>query len=272
MKVKLLVCAALLAMLFSAQGVLAGTVTVKGSTTVQPVMQKAAEAFMKANPGVNISISASGSGDGAKALIDKATDIAMMSRDMKESEMKLAAEKDVAPKLIVIGYDCIVPVVHPSNKVASLTIEQLKDIFTGKVKDWKEVGGEPGQIVVVSRDSSSGTYEFWNEHVLNKERVYAGALLQASNGAVGQTVAKNKHAIGYVSLAFAQNKELKGLKVAGVEGNAANVLNKSYPVSRGLNLYTDGEPKGEAGDLIKFVLGTTGQKLVEEAEYVPLKQ
>jgi phosphate transport system substrate-binding protein len=250
----------------------AGTITVKGSTTVQPVMQKAAEAFMKANPGVSISISASGSGDGAKAIIDKTCDLAMMSRDMKDSETKAATEKGGAPKQWVIAYDCIVPVVHPSNKVENLTIAQLKDIYTGKITDWKDLGGEAGKIVVISRDSSSGTFEFWNEHVLNKERVFPGALLQASNGAVSQAVSKNKYAIGYVSLAYAQNKELKSLKVAGVAGSAATVLDKSYQVSRGLNLYTNGEPKGELADLMKFIMSPEGQKLVQEADYVPLKK
>lgn len=248
------------------------TITVKGSTTVQPAMQKVAEAYMKAKPGVNISISASGSGDGAKALIDKSTDIAMMSRDIKESEVKQATEKGVAPKLTVIAYDCIVPIVNPVNKVQDLTMDQLKGIFTGKITDWKDVGGEPGKIVVVSRDSSSGTYEFWGEHVLKGERVFAGALLQASNGAIVQTVAKNKYAIGYVGLAYAQNKEVKDVKVAGVMGTAENVLNKSYAVSRTLNLYTDGEPKGEPGEFIKFFLGPDGQKLVGEADFVPVKK
>jgi len=250
----------------------AGTITIKGSTTVQPVIQKAAEAFMKANPSVSISISASGSGDGAKALIDKTADLAMMSRDLKESERKLAAEKGVAPKLTIIGYDCIVPVVHPLNTAIDVSLAQLKDIYTGKATDWKALGSAQGKIVAISRDSSSGTYEFWNEHVLNKERVFAGALLQASNGAVAQAVSKNKHAIGYVSLAYAQTKELKPLSIGGVAGSAKTVLDKTYPVARALNLYTNGEPTGELADFIKFVLSTEGQKLVHEADYVPLQK
>jgi len=269
---RMFMCLFVVACLLGAQAAFAGTITIKGSTTVQPVIQKAAEAFMKANPSVSISISASGSGDGAKAMIDSSCDLAMMSRDMKDSEKKAAADKGVTPKLLVIGYDCIVPVVHPSSKVVDLKIEQLKDIFTGKVTDWKDLGGDAGKVVVISRDSSSGTYEFWNEHVLNKERVFAGALLQASNGAVSQAVSKNKLAIGYVSLAFAQTKELKSLKVAGVAGSATSVLDKSYPISRGLNVYTNGEPKGELADFLKFVMSAEGQKLVQEADYVPLKK
>ncbi len=247
------------------------TITVKGSTTVQPAMQKVAEAYMKAKPGVNISISASGSGDGAKALIDKSTDIAMMSREIKEGEIKQANGNGVTPKLTVIAFDCIVPVVNPANKVKDLTPAQLKDIYTGKVTDWKDLGGDAGKIVVVSRDSSSGTYEFWGEHVLKGERVFAGALLQASSGAVVQTVAKNKYAVGYVGLAYAQNKEVKPVTVSGVVGSVANVLNKSYPVTRTLNLYTDGEPKGEPGAFITFFLSPEGQKLVAASDYVPVK-
>ncbi|MBU1229040.1 MAG: PstS family phosphate ABC transporter substrate-binding protein [Proteobacteria bacterium] len=249
----------------------AGDLPVKGSTTVQPIMQKAVEAFMAKNKGVSISISASGSGDGAKALIDGSTPLAMLSREMKESEFKQAKEKGVSPKQIVIAYDCIIPVVNSANPVKNLTQAQLKDIYTGKVTDWKDVGGAPGQIVVVSRDSSSGTFEYWGEHVLKKERVFARALMQASNGAVAQTVSKNKSAIGYVGLAYAKAPGLKDLTVDGIMGSVENTLNGSYPVSRGLYLYSNGEPSGDVAKLVNFILSDAGQKIVAQVEYVPLK-
>ena len=249
----------------------AGDLPVKGSTTVQPIMQKAVEAFMAKNKGVSISISASGSGDGAKALIDGSTPLAMMSREMKDTEIKQAEAKGIHPKQIVIAYDCITPIVNKANPVKNLSLAQLKDIYTGKITDWKDVGGTPGQIVVVSRDSSSGTFEYWGEHVLKKERVFAAALMQASNGAVAQTVSKNKSAIGYVGLAYAKAPGLKDLTVENVAGSIATTLNGTYPVSRGLYLYTNGEPAGDVAKLVDFILSDAGQKIVASVEYIPLK-
>jgi phosphate transport system substrate-binding protein len=249
----------------------AGDLPVKGSTTVQPIMQKAVEAFMAKNKGISVSISASGSGDGAKALIDGSTPLAMLSREMKESELKQAKEKGVTPKQIVIGYDCLTPIVHPSNTVKNLTMAQLKDIYTGKITDWKAVGGAPGPISVVSRDSSSGTFEYWNEHVLKKERVFARAQMQASSGAVAQTVSKQKSAIGYVGLAYTKNPAIKVVSVDGVPGSVENTLNGTYPISRGLYLYTSGEPTGDVAKLVNFILSDAGQKIVADVEYVPLK-
>ncbi|MHC1753341.1 PstS family phosphate ABC transporter substrate-binding protein [Humidesulfovibrio sp.] len=249
----------------------AADIAVKGSTTVQPIMQKAVEAFMAQNKGISVSISASGSGDGAKALIDGSTPLAMLSREMKESEIKLAKEKGVSPKQIIIAYDCLTPVVHSSNPINNITMAQLKDIYTGKVTDWKDLGGAAGAISVVSRDSSSGTFEYWNEHVLQKERVYARAQMQASNGAVAQVVGKQKTSIGYVGLAYAHAPGLKALTVDGVAGSVENTLNGTYPVSRGLYLYTNGEPTGDVAKLVNFILSDAGQKIVASVDYVPVK-
>ncbi|MBA4358799.1 MAG: phosphate ABC transporter substrate-binding protein [Humidesulfovibrio sp.] len=249
----------------------AADIPVKGSTTVQPIMQKAVELFMAKNKGISVSISASGSGDGAKALIDGSTPLAMLSREMKESELKQAKDKGVSPKQILIAYDCLTPIVHPSNPVKNLTMDQLKDIYTGKVTDWKELGGSPGPISVVSRDSSSGTFEYWNEHVLKKERVFARAQMQASSGAVAQTVSKQKSAIGYVGLAYTKNSGLKAVSVDGVPASVENTLNGTYPVSRGLYLYTNGEPSGDVAKLVNFILSDEGQKIVAQVEYVPVR-
>ncbi len=249
----------------------AADIPVKGSTTVQPIMQKAVELFMAKNKGISVSISASGSGDGAKALIDGSTPLAMMSREMKESELKQAKDKGVSPKQILIAYDCLTPIVHPSNAVKNLTMDQLKDIYTGKITDWKELGGSPGPISVVSRDSSSGTFEYWNEHVLKKERVFARAQMQASSGAVAQTVSKQKSAIGYVGLAYTKNPGLKAVSVDGVAGSVENTLNGTYPISRGLYLYTNGEPSGDVAKLVNFILSDEGQKIVAQVEYVPVR-
>ena len=191
-----------LSLCFMANSVWAGKIIIKGSTTVLPIAQKVAEAYMKQNPDVKISISGGGSGNGIKALIDGSTDIANSSRFIKPEEVKLAVEKGRYPVPFAVAYDCIVPVVHPSNSANNLTMAQMKDIYMGKIKNWKEIGGPDRPVVVISRDTSSGTYEVWDEKVMKKERVFPGALLQASNGAIVQAVAKNKNAIGYIGLGY----------------------------------------------------------------------
>ena len=155
----------------------AGTVNLNGSTTVLPVMQQVSEAFMQKNPGVVVTISGTGSGNGIKALRDKMTDVAMSSRDLKDKEDFEA--HGINPVKIPVALDAIIPVVSPKNAVASLTMEQLRDLFAGKIKNWKELGGADAPVVVVGRDSSSGTFESWQELVMGKTRVSQRALLQA---------------------------------------------------------------------------------------------
>ncbi len=253
-----------------ATGAWAENLEIKGSTTVLPIAQKAAEAFMKVYPDVNVSVSGGGSGNGIKAIIDGTTDIADASRFIKDKEVKLAVEKGVYPVPFGVAYDCIVPVVHPSNPVANLTKDQLKAIYQGKIKNWKELGGPDKKVVVISRDTSSGTYEVWEKIIMKKERVYPGALLQASNGAVAQSVAKNSYAIGYVGISYL-NKDLKALTVNNVEASAENAMSGSYPVSRILYMFTKGWPTGTTLKFINFVMHPAkGQKIVAEAGYVPL--
>lgn len=251
-------------------GAVAGQLQLKGSTTVLPIVQKVADPFMKDYPDVKVSISGGGSGNGIKALIDGTTDIAMASRAMKDKEITMAEEKGVDPVEHVIALDCIIPVVHPSNSVDDLSKDQLKQIYMGKVTNWNEVGGPDKEIAVISRDTSSGTYEVWESKVMEGERVYPGAQLLASNGAVAQAVAKNEHAIGYVGYGYL-NKDLKAVSVNGVEGSPETAVKKTYPIARQLYLYTSGEPAGEIKNFIDFVKGDKGQKLVVEAGYVALK-
>ncbi|MBN1106776.1 MAG: phosphate ABC transporter substrate-binding protein [Deltaproteobacteria bacterium] len=257
-------------MAFTANAVYAGNLVIKGSTTVLPIAQKVAEAYMKQNPDVKISIEGGGSGNGMKALVDGSTDIANSSRFIKDKEVAMAVEKGRYPVPFAVAYDCIVPVVHPSNTLTNLTIDQLKKIYTGQVKNWKEIGGPDSPVVVISRDTSSGTYEVWEEKVLHKEKVFPGALLQASNGAIVQAVSKNKNAIGYIGIGYL-NKEVKGLKVNNVAGSAESTLNGTYPISRALYMFTPGWPKGDTLNFINFLMHPQkGQKFVAEAGFVPL--
>ena len=255
---------------FLANVVWAGNIVIKGSTTVLPIALKVAEAYMKANPDVRISLSGGGSGNGIKALIDGSTDIADSSRFIKDKEVKLAVEKGRYPVPFAVAYDCIVPVVHPTNPMSNLSMDQLKAIYRGEIKNWNQIGGPDRKVVVVSRDTSSGTYEVWHEKVMKKERVYPGALLQASNGAIVQAVAKNKNAIGYIGLGY-MSKDVKALSVDRVVGSEETTLNGTYPISRPLYMFTAGWPQGDILNFINFVLHPQkGQKYIGDAGYVPL--
>jgi len=245
------------------------SIVIKGSTTVLPVAQVTAEAYMKAHPGVNISLSGGGSGNGIKALIDGSTDIATSSRNIKPKEAQLAQTKSVSPAPHRIAIDAIVPIVHPDNPVTDLSIEQLSLIYQGKIKNWKEVGGKDLKIVVVSRDTSSGTYEVWEEKILHKAKVTPRAQLQASNGAVIQTISRNRYAIGYIGLGYL-NASVRALTVGGTEAAAATALSGAYPVARPLLMFTNGQPTGTVADFITFVVSKEGQGLVRKEGFVPL--
>ena len=248
----------------------AGNITIKGSTTVLPIAQKVAEAYMKQNPDIRISISGGGSGNGIKAIIDGSTDIGNSSRFIKESEVKLAVERGRYPVPFAVAYDCIVPVVHSSNSITNLSLDQLKGIYTGEIKNWKEVGGPDLKITVISRDTSSGTYEVWDERVLLKARVFPGALLQASNGAVVQAVSNNRNAIGYIGLGYLDNS-VKALTVNQVRGSEETTLSGAYPISRALYMFTAGWPTLDVADFINFVVHPQkGQQYIRELGFVPL--
>ncbi len=268
-KVRLLVISCLLLLAWTLPAA-ASTVVIKGSTTVLPIAQSTLEAYMKAHPGVNISLSGGGSGEGIKALIDRSTDIATSSREIKDKEAASAREKGVSPVEHLVAIDAIVPVVHPRNKVKGLTLDQLSQIYQGKIRNWKEVGGDDLAIVVVSRDSSSGTYESWGHLVLNGAKVTPKAQLQASSGAVMQTVSKNRYAIGYVGLGYL-DRSARGLTVNGIQASQESVLAKTYPIARPLYMYTNGQPKGEVAGFISFILSPAGQKLVAKDGFVPVQ-
>jgi phosphate transport system substrate-binding protein len=248
----------------------AGNLVIKGSTTVLPISQLAVEAYMKANPDVNISLSGGGSSNGIKAIIDGSTDIANASRFIKDKEVALANGKGVYPVPFAVAYDSIIPVVHPSNNLTDITLAQLKDIYMGKITNFKAIGGPDLKIVVCSRDTSSGTYETWEGKVMKKERVTPAAQVMASNGAIVQAVTNNKHALGYIGIGYL-NDNVKGLKVDGVEGTKESTLNGTYPISRPLFMFTNGWPKGDTLNFVNYMLHPDkGQKHVAKAGYVPL--
>ncbi|MCX8082486.1 MAG: phosphate ABC transporter substrate-binding protein [bacterium] len=253
-----------LGMAFSAEEII-----MAGSTTVLPIAQKAAEVYMSKNPQIKITVRGGGSGVGIASLIDKTCDIANSSRPIKDKEIQTAAGKGVKPKANVIALDGIAIVIHPSNPVSQLSGEQVKDIYTGKINNWSQVGGPNLKIVVVSRDSASGTYEAFNELALKGEKVRPDALMQASNQAVATTVAQTPGAIGYVGMGYITSS-VKDIAIDGIIPSKSTILSRKYKYARPLFMYTDGEPKGEVKKFLDFLLSKEGQKLVEEVGFVGL--
>ncbi|MCX5830687.1 MAG: PstS family phosphate ABC transporter substrate-binding protein [Deltaproteobacteria bacterium] len=265
----LLLVAALLVIMAAKPAFPADGVVIKGSTTVLPIAQAAVDAYMKLHPGVQLSLSGGGSGDGIKALIDSSTDIANSSREIKKEEIELAKTKGVNPVATVVAHDALTPVVNPKNKVKDLTIDQLSQIYQGNITNWKEVGGDDLPIVVISRDSSSGTFESWAEFVMKKAKVTPRAQMLASSGALYTAVSKNKNAIAYIGIGY-MKKGVTALTVNGIPATQETALSRKYPLSRELYMYTNGEPKGEAAKFIAFVKSAEGQKLVSKTGFVPL--
>ncbi len=245
-------------------------IVVKGSTTVLPISQACAEVFMDQNLKIDISVQGGGSGVGIASIIDGTCDIGNASRPIKEKELETAKEKGVEAVGNVVARDAIAVVVNPVNNIGGLTLEQIKAIYTGEVSNWSQVGGSDKEIVVISRDSASGTFEAFNELALDKEKVRPDALLQASNAAVSTSVSNTPGSIGYVGLGYVTDK-VKPLEVNNVMPSEETVNSDSYPLARPLFMYTNGEPTGLVKEFIDFVMSEEGQKLVEENGYISVK-
>ena len=248
---------------------------IKGSDTVLPVAQQTAERFMNQHPDTRVTVTGGGTGVGISALLDNTTDIAMASRPIKFSEkMKIkSAGEDVAER--VVAYDALAVVAHPSNPVKQLTRQQLEDIFRGKITNWKQVGGDDRKIVVYSRETSSGTYEFFKESVLKNKNYMASSLSMPATGAIIQSVSQTKGAIGYVGLAYVSPR-VKTLSVSYDGKHYAaptveNATNKTYPIVRPLYYYYNVKKKAEIDPLIQYILSPDGQDIIKKSGYIPVK-
>jgi len=248
-------------------------IVLDGSTTVGPIAKAFAEYYMQLNPEVNITVSESGSGNGAKGIINDTCDIANMSRFMKDSEFKAAAEKGVMPVAHVVAMDGLPVLVHPANPVNELSVEQIRDIYTGKITNWKQVGGPEVDIVMISRDTNSGTYETFESLVMDKQKIAANCEYVGSNGAVRARVQKTPAAIGYAGLGFV-DKTVKALKVNGIYPDQLTVASGKYPIARPLFMFTDGYPKlgSHVHAFVTLHLTPKGQEMVEEIGFVPVTQ
>jgi phosphate transport system substrate-binding protein len=248
-------------------------IVIDGSTTVGPIAKAFAEYTMGMNKDVNITVSESGSGNGAKSLINSACDIADMSRFMKDEEFKAAVEKSVFPVAHVIALDGIAVIVHPSNPVKEITLNQIKDIYLGKITSWKQLGGPDKKIVIISRDTNSGTYETFETMVLKKEKIVESCEYVGSNGAVRGRVQSTPNAIGYVGLGFLDNS-VKGLTVNGVYPSERTVATGTYPIARPLFMFTNGYPKmgSEVFQFVTLYLTKKGQEIIRGIGFVPCTQ
>ena len=245
-------------------------IVMDGSTTVGPIAKAFAEYYMGKHPEVNITVSESGSGNGAKAIINGTADIGNLSRKMKDEEVQAAKDKGRDVVEHVVAMDGLVVVVHPSNPVKGLTKDELKQIYIGEIANWKALGGPDLKIVVISRDTNSGTYETFQQLVTKSDRVTDKAEYVGSNGAVRQRVLTTAGAIGYVGLAFTEG--LKALPVNEVDATQETVNDKTYPISRALYMYTDGEPKAGTplADFLSLYKTDDGKKIISEQGFVPL--
>lgn len=257
-------------------------IQVKGSDTIVNLVQVWAEKFSQMNDKINIGVTGGGTGTGFAALLNNTCDIAMASRQVEQNETELAKKHNIVYQEYIVGFDGLVVLVNKSNPVENLTMEQLRDIFMSRIKNWKELGGEDRPIVLLSRESNSGTHMFFKEQVIrqsnkeNKDEFSTKALLMPSSQAIVDEIYQNPNAIGYVGIGF-MNDQTKAVSIAVKDSNnfvypsIENVMNKTYPISRPLYLYTNGIPKDTIKDFIDYTLSDEGQKVVVETSFVPIR-
>lgn len=265
--------ALLAAVLASAQ-----RITVKGSDTMLVLNQRWAEAYAEVNPSVSVAVTGGGSGIGIQALIDGVADICASSRPMRQSEVDRARSRGVLVHEIPVAIDGLAMVVNASNPVPSLTLDQVQRIYTGEITHWRQVGGPNLPIIAYSRDSHSGTYDFFQQHVLRHRHWGKGVRFVSSTVEGAREVARTSGGIAYGGVAyFKDNPRLKILPIAPREGappippDEQHVRSRRYPIWRYLYFYTSGKPRGAVADFIRWVLSPEGQRIAEEVGYYSLK-
>lgn len=251
-------------------------ITIKGSDTMVILVQRWTEKYPN-KQNLEFQVTGGGSGTGIAALINGTTDICASSRPMKKAEVEqLKAKTGYQGLEVRVARDGLSVYVHSSNKVKQLTLDQVSKIFTGKITNWKDVGGNDAKIILYSRENNSGTYEFFKEHVLNKQDFASNAQHMAGTAALINAVAKDKNSIGYGGAAYARN--VKALNIAEKEGGAyvkpteKTILSGEYPISRFLYFYLSKRPEGTIKKFIDWVISKDGQKIASEVGYYPIKK
>lgn len=250
---------------------------IKGSDTLLPLTQELAEEYIEEHPSREVIVTGGGTGVGIASLMENTTDMAMASRRIKFGERMRFAEEGLEAKEVIVAYDALAVVVNPSNPVDSLTREQLEAIFRGKITNWKEVGDDDMKIVVYSRETSSGTYEFFKESVLENRNYMASILSMPATGAIIQSVKQTKGAIGYIGLAYL-NQYVKPLAVSYDGGehyampSVETAADGSYPIVRPLYYYYDSTKEAIVAPFISYALSPKGQMSVLNQGFVPVNQ
>jgi len=264
---KFLISAAVLGVMASGTAQAAGKIVIDGSTTVGPIAKAFADHFTKTT-GVQVTVSESGSGNGAKSLINKTCDIATMSRAMKDNEIAAAKGKGVNPVEHVVALDGLSIVLHPSNRISGLTKVQIRGIYMGKYTNWNQLGGPNAGIVVIQRESNSGTADSFKELVMGHDNpISKSAETQSSNGAIKSRVSTTPGAIGYIGLGFVDHS-VKAILVDGIEPDVKTVKNGTYPIHRPLFMYTNGQPTGAVKQFIDLAKTEDGKHIISETGFV----
>jgi phosphate transport system substrate-binding protein len=250
-------------------------ISIKGSDTMVILGQRWAETYMKNNPGVTIQVTGGGSGVGIAALINGTTDIAEASRPMKDTEKsQLQQKRNLTTVELPVALDGLAVYVHEGNPITELTLAQLKKIYTGAAKNWKDVGGKDERIILYGRENSSGTYAYFKEHVLENADYYPTTQTLPGTAAVINAVSKDVRGIGYGGIAYLKGvkaiKVKKDEKTPGVEPTLENVQKNIYPISRFLYWYLAGQPKDQMKKLTDWVMSEEGQAVVNDVGYYPL--
>ena len=248
----------------------ANTVNIAGSTTALPIVQAAAEAYMNIYPGTNISVRGGGSGLGIKSIIMESIDIGNASRKANEQENELIRKKQNELIETAIAIDAISIIVHKNNLINDISLKSLRLIFSGKITNWNELGGDDLEIVVISRDVSSGSFKVFNLAVLHNDLLKENSMRLASNNAVATTVNYTKGAIGYIGLGYV-NDELKVLTIDGILPSKNTTQNYEYPLTRKLYMYTTKTRSDATQYFIDFILSELGQTIVEQQGYIRIR-
>ncbi len=236
--------------------------TLAGSTSIQPFADKWAEVFMEKRPGLGVNVQGGGSSAGIQACKSGACQIGMSSRELKGDEKDLFE--------IVVARDGLAIIVHPSNPVLGVKLAEVKQIFSGDLRNWKLLGGKDREMTVVTREEGSGTRGAFQELVMGKTRIYRGAITEDSNGTVREIVAHDPYSIGFISLGLV-NEQVRALELDGVVGNEAHIRDGSYKLVRPFLFLSRGEPTGLAKEFVDFVLSDEGQMLIKKEGLLPVK-
>ena len=262
--------------IFLAVGQMGVAQKIKGSDTVLPLTQKEAEVYMDKHPETSLIVTGGGSGVGISALLEGTTDLAQSSRRIKFDEKLKLKNKGKEAIEVIVAYDALAVITHPSNPITKLTREQLEGVFRGKIKNWKELGGPDLKIIPYARETSSGTYEFFKESVLNFKNYMNGIMSMTATGSVIQSIGQTKGAIGYVGLAYL-NPSVKAIQISYDQGKTysdpsqTQTIDLTYPITRPLYIYYNKAEEAKVKHFLDFILSDEGQRIAENLGFIRVK-